>query len=251
MKSLKDTITEAFHTGPMQLGEIISVLVNDYNITWLTPKEHPEISRFLPHSKIEDLDVDKTLASNKTAISIAIGRSTNAFGLALKYINTEGKLKNIDWPDMNKDTLQNLVICLRKILSDVENDMEKVYIKHPKAEGRDLEREISSLVSKYTPRNHYLRDIKTSVIVRDLTKEDKQAGFTYIIDIEMYPYIINKKIHREMPMHRLSIGIDKYNCLRWEEQPFTQDCEEGLPTPKFLIKWDQVSSKISNMLNSH
>ena len=54
-------------------------------------------------------------------------------GLGIKYITTDGKLKSIDWTDMSDGTLQNLTICLRKVLNDVEIDIEKEYTKHPKA----------------------------------------------------------------------------------------------------------------------
>lgn len=119
MKSLKEVITEAFHTGPMRLYEIIHVLVKEYNMNWLTAKEHPEFSKFLPYSKIEDLDVKKTLDSDKSAISISAGANEKSVGLAIKYITTDGKPKSIDWMSMSGDTLQNLTICLRKILNDV------------------------------------------------------------------------------------------------------------------------------------
>ena len=203
MKSLKDIITEAIHKGPIPLYEIIHVLVKEYNMRWLTAKEHPEFAKFLPYSKIEDLDVDKTLKSDKSAISISAGANEKSVGLALQYITTDGKLKSIDWPDMSGDTLQNLTICLRKILNDVEVTIEKEYTKHPKA--KDLESTIRDYVRRQTPRNFYTRHIEVGVKTRELTKDDKKEGFTHIVDIEICP---------RDPQSRLSIGIDKNDCLR-------------------------------------
>ena len=239
MKALKTVITEAFHTGPMPLYKIIHVLVKEYNMTWLTAKEHPEISKFLPHSKIEDLDVNETLKSNKSAISISAGANEKSVGLAIKYITAEGKLKSIDWTGMSGDTLQNLTICLRKILNDVENDIEKEYTKHPKA--KDLESAIRDYVRRQTPRNFYLRNIEVGVKTSELTKDDKREGFTCIIDIEICP---------RDPQSRLSIGIDKNDCLRWTSQ-FAYHCQDGLLIPQHLIKWDQVEGKVATMLNSY
>jgi hypothetical protein len=239
MKSLKDTITEAIHKGPMPLYQIIYVLVKEYNLNWLTANEHPEISRFLPHSKIEDLDVKETLKSNKSAISISAGANEKSVGLGIKYITTDGKLKSIDWTDMSSDTLQNLTICLRKVLNDVEISIEKEYTKHPKA--KDLESAIRDYVRRQTPRNFYLRNIEVGVKTRELTKDDKREGFTCIIDVEICP---------RDPQSRLSIGIDKNDCLRWTSQ-FAYHCQDGLLTPQHLIKWDQVEGKVATLLNSY
>lgn len=239
MKTLKEVITEAFHTGPMPLYKIIHVLVKEYNLNWLTAKEYPEISRFLPHSKIEDLDVNETLKSNKSVISISAGASEKSVGLAIKYVTTDGKLKSIDWTDMSSDTLQNLTICLRKVLNDVEISIEKEYTKHPKA--KDLESAIRDYVRRQTPRNFYLRNIEVGVKTRELTKDDKREGFTCIIDIEICP---------RDPQSRLSIGIDKNDCLRWTSQ-FAYHCQDGLLTPQHLIKWEQVEGKVATLLNSY
>lgn len=239
MKSLKDIITEAIHKGPMPLYEIIHVLVKEYNMNWLTTKDHPEFAKFLPYSKIEDLDVNKTLKSDKSAISISAGANEKSVGLVLQYITTDGKLRSIDWPDMSGDTLQNLTICLRKILNDVEVNIEKEYTKHPKA--KDLESAIRDYVRRQTPRNFYLRHIEVGVKTRELTNDDKREGFTCIIDIEICP---------RNPQSRLSIGIDKNDCLRWTSQ-FAYHCQDGLLTPQHLIKWDQVEGKVATLLNSY
>ena len=239
MKSLKEVITEAFHTGPMPLYKIIHVLVKEYNLNWLTVKEHPEFSKFLPYSKIDDLDVNETLKSNKSAISISAGATEKSVGLALKYITTDGKLKSIDWTDMSGDTLQNLTICLRKILNDVEVAIEKEYTKHPKA--KDLESAIRDYVRRQTPRNFYLRNIEVGVKTRELTKDDKREGFTCIIDIEICP---------RDPRSRLSIGIDRNDCLRWISQ-FAYHCQDGLLTPQHLIKWEQVEGKVATLLQGY
>lgn len=240
MKSLKDFITEAIHNGPMPLYEIIHVLVKEYNMSWLTAKDHPEFSKFLPYSKIEDLDVKETLKSNKSAISISAGANEKSVGLAIKYITTDGKLKSIDWTDMSGDTLQNLTICLRKILNDVEVDIEKEYTKHPKA--KDLESAIRDYVRSQTPRNFYLRNIEVGVKTRELTKDDKREGFTCIIDVEICP---------RDPQSRLSIGIDKNDCLRWTWQTTYGECKKGFDTPQHLIKWKQVEGKVATLLNSY
>lgn len=239
MKTLKDTILESIHKGPMRLYEIIHVLVKEYNLNWLTAKEHPEFAKFLPYSKIEDLDVNETLKSNKSAISISAGASERSVGLAIQYITTDGKLKSIDWPDMSGDTLQNLTICLRKILNDVEIAIEKEYTKHPKA--KDLESAIRDYVKRQTPRNFYLRNIEVGVKTRDLTKDDKREEFTCIIDIEICP---------RDPQSRLSIGIDKNDCLRWTSQ-FAYHCQDGLQTPQHLIKWEQVEGKVATLLQGY
>ena len=240
MKSLKDIITEALHKGPMPLYEIIHVLVKEYNMSWLTAKEHPEFAKFLPHSKIEDLDVDKTLKSDKRAISISAGANERSVGLEIQYINTDDKLKSIDWTDMSKDTLQNLTICLRKILNDVEVDIEKEYTNHPN--HKYLEIDIKDMVSDNTPRNFSSRNIKTAAKVRELTSDDKKAGFSWIMDVEINP---------DNPQQRLSIGIDKNDCLRWTWQTTYGECKKGFDTPRHLIKWDQVEAKIATMLNSY
>lgn len=247
MKSLKDIITEAIHKGPMPLYEIIHVLVKEYNMSWLTAKEHPEFAKFLPYSKIEDLDVARTTADERCGIAISAGSNEKSFGMGLHYISTEKsqygdgtRRREIDWTSMSKDTLQNLVICLRKILNDVEVDIEKVYTKHPKA--KDLESEITNYIRRQTPRNFYTRNIEVGATVRELTKDDKKAGFDYIIDIEVQP---------KNPQRRLSIGIDKNNCLRWTEQYGYDECENGFETPQFLIKWIEVEGKVASMLQSY
>ena len=240
MKSLKDIITEAIHKGPMPLYEIIHVLVKEYNMNWLTAKEHPEFTKFLPYSKIEDLDVNETLKSNKSAISISAGRDVKSFGLALQYINKDGNLKSKDWVDMSKDTLQNLTICLRKILNEIDIEIEKEYTNHPNY--KYLEIDIKDMVSDNIPRNFYLRNIKVGAKVRELTRDDKKAGFSWIIDIEINP---------DNPQQRLSIGIDKNDCLRWAWQTTYGDCKKGFNTPQHLIKWNEVNDKISTMLSSY
>lgn len=239
MKSLKEVITEAIHTGPMRLYEIIHVLVKEYNMHWLTAKGHLEFAKFLPYSKIEDLDVKKTLENDKSAISISAGANEKSVGLAIQYITTDGQLKSIDWTSMSEGTLQNLTICLRKILNDVEVAIEKEYTKHPKA--KDLESAIRDYVRRQTPRSFYLRHIDVGVKTRELTKDDKREGFTCIIDIEICP---------SDPQSRLSIGIDKNDCLRWTSQ-FAYHCQDGLLTPQHLIKWDQVEGKIATLLQSY
>jgi hypothetical protein len=233
-------LNESIHEGPMRLYEIIHVLVKEYNIRWLTAKEHPEFSKFLPYSKIEDLDVNETLKSNKSGISIWVGANEKSVGLEIQYITTDGKLKNIDWRDMSEGTLQNLTICLRKILNDVEVAIEKEYTKHP--EAKDLESVIRNYVRRQTPRNFYFRNIEVGVKTRELTNDDKKEGFSYIIDVELIP---NK------PQRRLSIGIDKNDCLRWVQQVTYGDCKEGLLTPQHLIKWEQVEGKVATLLNSY
>lgn len=239
MKSLKDIITEAIHKGPMPLYEIIHVLVKEYNMNWLTAKEHPEFVKFLPYSKIEDLDVNETLKSNKSAISISAGANEKSVGLALQYITTDGKLKSIDWTSMSDGTLQNLTICLRKILNDVEVNIEKEYTKHPNYKYMEID--IKDMVNDNTPRSFYLRNIKVGTKVRELTRDDKKAGFSWIIDIEICPHD---------PQSRLSIGIDKNNCLRWISQ-FAYHCQDGLLTPQHLIKWEQVEGKVATMLQGY
>ena len=247
MKTLKDIITEALHQGPMHLGDIIQVLVKDYHINWLNIKDHPEIGKFLPHSKIDDLDVDKTMGDKRCGIGISAGNSPKSFGLGLHYISTEKsqygdgiKRRTLDWRDMSKDTLQNIVICLRKVLSQFEDKIEKEYINHPKV--KDLENEIKRLVSRQTPRNFNLRNIEVGVGTRELSKDDKKEGFTCIIDVEIIPH---------NPQQRLSIGIDKNDCLRYVWQITQGECKEGLLTPTHLILWDKVESQISTMLQSY
>lgn len=240
MKSLKDIITEAIHKGPMPLYKIIHVLVKEYNMSWLTTKEHPEISRFLSYSKIEDLDVDKTLKNDKSAISISAGANEKSVGLAIQYITTDDKLKSIDWTDMSEGTLQNLTICLRKILNDVEVAIEKEYTNHPN--HKYLEIDIKDMVRDNTPRSFYIRNIKVGTKVRELTSNDKKAGFSWIIDVEISP---------DNPQQRLSIGIDKNDCLRYIWQTTYDDCKKGLLTPKHLILWKGVESRVATMLNSY
>ena len=56
MKTLKNIILESIHKGSMQIDEIIRVLHREYNLTWFNAKEYPEVGKFLPYSKIDDLD---------------------------------------------------------------------------------------------------------------------------------------------------------------------------------------------------
>lgn len=240
MKSLKDIITEALHQGPMYLGEIIYAIDKEYNITWLAAKEYAEIGKFLPYSKIEDMDVEKSMADSKCAISITAGRDAKSFGLGLQYIDKDGDLRMKDWVDMSKDTLQNLTICLRKILNGIDIEIEKEYTNHPN--HKYMEIDIKDMVSDNTPRNFYLRNIKVGTKVRELTRDDKKAGFSWIIDIEINP---------DNPQQRLSIGIDKNDCLRWAWQTIYGDCKKGFDTPQHLIKWNQVEGKIATMLSSY
>ena len=240
MKSLKDIITEALHQGPMYLGEIIYAIAKEYNITWLAVKEYAEIGKFLPYSKIEDIDIAKSMADSKCAISISAGRDAKSFGLALQYIDKDGNLKSKDWIDMSKDTLQNLTICLRKILNGIDIDIEKEYTNHPN--HKYLEIDIKDMVSDNTPRNFRARNIKAGTKVRELTGDDKKAGFSWIIDIEINP---------DNPQQRLSIGIDKNDCLRWTWQTTYGECKKGFDTPQHLIKWNQVEGKIATMLSSY
>lgn len=247
MKSLKNIILEGIHKGSMHIEEIIRVLHKEYNLTHFNAKDHPEVGKFLPYSKIDDLDVARTMADTRCGIGISASKTPGRFGLGLDYISTEkskygdGTLRReLDWTNMSKDTLQNLVICLRKVLSQFEDKMVEEYSKHPKA--KDLRSEIQGFVSRQTPRNFYLRDINVGVTVRELTNADKKEGFSYIIDVELIP---NK------PQRRLSIGIDKNDCLRWVEQITYGDCKEGLLTPKHLILWKDVESRVATMLQSY
>lgn len=240
VKKVNEGLNESMHVGPMRLDDIIYVLFKEYNISWLTINEHPEIAKFLPYSKIANLDVNKTLESDKTAISITSGRDAKYFGLGLQYIDKDGDLRMKDWVDMSKDTLQNLTICLRKILNDVEVKIEKEYTKHPNA--NELKYAIRDYVRRQTPRNFYLRNIVVGVKTRKLTTEDKREGFTCIVDIEINP---------DNPQQRLSIGIDKNDCLRWAWQTIYGDCKKGLDTPRHLIEWNQVEGEIATMLNSY
>lgn len=241
-------LLEAIHEGPMHVGDIIQILHKEYNITWLTAKDYPEIGKFLQHSKVEDLDVARTLGDlYRCGVDISAGNSPKSFGLGIHYISTkksqygDGTLRRtLDWTDMSKDTLQNLIICLRKVLNQVDEKIEKEYIKHPKS--KDLISEIEHFVHRNTPRNFYLRDIKVGVTVRELTKDDKKAGYNCIVDIEINP---------QNPQQRLSIGIDKNDCLRYDWQTTYGDCKEGLLTPKHLILWKDVESRIATMLNSY
>jgi hypothetical protein len=247
MKSLKNIILEGIHKGSMHIEEIIRVLHKEYNLTHFNAKDHPEVGKFLPYSKIDDLDVARTMADTRCGIGISASKTPGRFGLGLHYISTEkskygdGTLRReLDWIDMSKDTLQNLVICLRKVLSQFEDKMVEEYTKHPKA--KDLRSAIQSFVSRQTPRNFYLRDINVGVTVRELTNDDKKEGFSCIIDVELIP---NK------PQRRLSIGIDKNDCLRWVQQVTYGDCKEGLLTPQHLIKWEQVEGQVATMLQSY
>ena len=118
--------------------------------------------------------------------------------------------------------------------------MEKEYTKHPKA--KDLRFEIERFVSHQIPRNFYLRDISVGVTVRELTNDDKKEGFSCITDVEISP---------ENPQQRLSIGIDKNDCLRYVWQTTYGDCKKGLMVPKHLILWKDVESQIATMLQSY
>lgn len=247
MKSLKDTILEAIHEGPMHIGDIIAVLAKDYHITWLNAKDHPEIGKFLPYSKVDDLDVARTMADIRCGIDIVSSKTSGRFGLGLNYISTEkskygdGALRReLDWTDMSKETLSNVIICLRKILSEIDSKVEKEYVKHPKA--KDLISEIQGFVSRQTPRNFYLRNIEVGVIERELTNDDKKEGFSCIIDIEISP---------KNPQQRLSIGIDKNDCLRYVWQTTYDDCKKGLLIPNQLILWKDVESRVATMLQSY
>ena len=246
MKSLKDIITEELHEGPMHVADIIKVLHKDYNISVFNAKSYPEFAKFLPHSKIDDLDVAKTIGDIRCGLYIQAGSSPKSFGLQIKYVSTEksqygdGTLKrNLDWTDMSKDTLSNTIICLRRILSEIDSKVEKEYVKHPKA--KDLRSEIQGFVGRQTPRNFYLRNIEVGVKTRELTKDDKREGFTCIIDIEICP---------RDPQSRLSIGIDKNDCLRWTSQ-FAYHCKDGLLTPQHLIKWDEVEGRVATLLQGY
>lgn len=247
MKSLRNIILEGIHKGSMHIEEIIRVLHKEYNLTHFNAKDHPEVGKFLPYSKIDDLDVARTMADTRCGIGISASKTPGRFGLGIDYISTEkskygdGTLRReLDWTNMSKDTLQNLVICLRKVLSQFEDKMVEEYSKHPKA--KDLRFEIQRFVSRQTPRNFYLRDINVGVTVRELTNDDKKEGFSYIIDVELIP---------DKPQRRLSIGIDKNDCLRWVQQITYGDCKEGLLTPKHLILWKDVESQIATMLQSY
>jgi hypothetical protein len=105
-----------------------------------------------------------------------------------------------------------------------------------------MEIDIKDMVSDNTPRNFYLRNIKVGTKVRELTRDDKKAGFSWIIDIEINP---------DNPQQRLSIGIDNNDCLRWAWQTIYGDCKKGFDTPQHLIKWNQVEGKIATMLSSY
>ena len=247
MKSLKDTILEAIHEGPMHISDIIQVLAKDYHITWLNVKDHPEIGKFLPHSKVDDLDVTKTMGDNRCGVGISAGNSPKSFGLAIHYISTEksqygdGTTRRVlDWTDMSKDTLQNLVICLRKVLNQFEEKIEKEYTKHPNYKYMEID--IKDMVDDETPRNFYLRNIKVVTKVRELTKDDKKVGFSWIVDIEINP---------QNPQQRLSIGIDKNDCLRYVWQTTYGECKKGLVTPNQWILWKDVKSQIGTMLQSY
>lgn len=247
MKSLKDIILEAIHEGPMRLDEIIRVLHSEYNLTWLAVKDHPEIGKFLPYSKVDDLDVAKTMGDNRCGVGISAGNSPKSFGLAIHYISTEKsqygdgtKRRVLDWTDMSKDTLQNLVICMRKVLRQFEEKMEKEYTKHPKA--KDLENEICDFVERQVPRGFNTRNIEVGIGTRELTKDDKKAGYSCIIDIEIVPH---------NPQQRLSIGIDKNDCLKYVWQTTYGECKNGLVTPNQWILWKDVESRIATMLQSY
>ena len=247
MKSLKDTILEAIHEGPMHIGDIIQVLAKDYHITWFNAKDHPEIGKFLPYSKVDDLDVAKTMGDIRCGVGISAGNSPKSFGLAMHYISTEKsqygdgtKRRVLDWTDMSKDTLQNLVICLRKVLNQFEEKMEKEYTNHPN--HKYLEIDIKDMVNDNTPRNFYTRNIKVGTRVRELTKDDKKVGFSWVMDIEINP---------DNPQQRLSIGIDKNDCLKYVWQTTYGECKKGLVTPNQWILWKDVESQIATMLQSY
>lgn len=247
MKSLKDTITEALHEGPMHVADIIKVLHKDYNISVFNAKSYPEFAKFLSHSKIDDLDVAKTIGDIRCGLYIQAGSSPKSFGLQIKYVSTEksqygdGTLKrNLDWTDMSKETLSNTIICLRRILSEIDSKVEKEYVKHPKA--KDLENEICDFVERQVPRGFNTRNIEVGIGTRELTNDDKKEGFSCIIDVEISP---------ENPQQRLSIGIDKNDCLRYVWQTTYGDCKKGLMVPKHLILWKDVESQIATMLQSY
>ena len=247
MKSLKEVITEALHEGPMHVADIIRVLHKDYNISVFNAKSYPEFAKFLPHSKIDDLDVAKTIGDIRCGLYIQSGSSPESFGLQIKYVSTkksqygDGTLKrNIDWTDMSKDTLSNTIICLRRILSEIDNKVEKEYVKHPKA--KDLRSEIQGFVSRQTPRSFNTRNIEVSVIERELTNDDKKEGFSFIVDVEISP---------KNSQQRLSIGIDKNDCLRYVWQTTYGDCKKGLMVPKHLILWKNVESQVATLLQGY
>lgn len=247
MKTLKDIITEALHQGPMHLGDIIQVLAKDYHITWLDMNNYPEIAKFLPHSGIDDLDVAKTMGDKRCGIGISAGNSPKSFGLGLHYISTEKsnygdgtKRRTLDWTDMSKGTLQNMVICLRRVLYQFEEQIEKEYTNHPKA--KDLENEICNFVERQVPRGFNTRNIEVGIGTRELTKDDKKEGFSCVIDVEINPH---------NPQQRLSIGIDKNDCLRYVWQITQGECKKGLLTPTHLILWNKVESQIATMLQSY
>ena len=248
MKSLQEHISESLHTGPMHIRDIISVLVNDYNLRFFNAKEYPEIARFLPYSGIKDLDLDKTIKDIRCGIGISSSEDGKSFGMGINYISTVKpefggetvRRKSKDWIDMDKDQLSNLVICMRNILRFVDDKVEKEYTKHPN--GKDLENEIRTLVSRLKPRSFSSRGVEVGVFNRELTKDDKKSNFSQIIDIVIVP---------DRPQIRLSIGVDKNNCLRWTEQYSYGDCRKGLETPAFLVTWSKVESIISRVLSSY
>lgn len=247
MRSLKNFISEAIHQGPMRLDEIIRVLCSEYNLNWLTIKDYPEIGKFLPHSKVDDLDVAKTMGNNRCGISMSAGNSSKSIGLGIHYISTKKsqysdgtKRRVLDWTDMSNDTLQNITICLRKVLNQFEEKLVKEYTKHPKA--KDLRSEIKNFVSRQTPRNFYLRDIKVSVIERELTNDDKKAGFSCIVDVILCP---------DSPQQRLSIGIDKNDCLKYVWQTNYGECKKGLATPTQWILWKDTERQVATMLQGY
>lgn len=247
MKSLKNIILEGIHKGSMHLDEIIRVLHKEYNLTHFNAKDYPEVGKFLPYSKIDDLDVARTMADDRCGIGISTGNSPKSFGLAIHYISTEKsqygdgtKRRVLDWTNMSKDTLQNLVICLRKVLSQFEEKMENEYTKHPKA--KDLENEICDFVERQVPRGFNARNVEVGIGTRELTKDDKKSGYSCIIDIEINPH---------NPQQRLSIGIDKNDCLKYVWQTTYGECKKGLATPTQWILWKDVESQIATMLQSY
>lgn len=247
MRPLKDFILEAIHEGPMHLDEIIRVLHSEYNLTWLAVKDHPEIGKFLPYSKVDDLDASKTMSDNRCGIWIYAAKTPGKYGLGLLYVSTEKsqygdgtRRRELDWMNMSNDTLQNITICLRKVLSQFEEKMEKEYTKHPKA--KDLENEICNFVERQVPRGFDTRNVEVGIGTRELTKDDKKSGFSCIIDMEINPH---------NPQQRLSIGIDKNDCLKYVWQTTYGECKKGLATPNQLILWKDVESQIATMLQSY
>ena len=105
-----------------------------------------------------------------------------------------------------------------------------------------MENEICDFVERQVPRGFNTRNIEVGIGTRELTNDDKKEGFSCIIDVEISP---------ENPQQRLSIGIDKNDCLRYVWQTTYGDCKKGLMVPKHLILWKDVESQIATMLQSY